>query len=118
VQRPESQSESAQKFCSTAAGLVGGDRDRQHGAKADNFARIATMWNAYLAIRRTPAAPLDAVDVGHMMAVFKVARTQSGSLNIDDYIDGAGYLGCAGEVALAGGGGNPQAEPKPEESRT
>lgn len=84
----------------TKAGeLASGDRDRQHGQKADNFHRIATMWNAYLAIRRNPTASLDAVDVAHMMAAFKLARTQSGALNIDDYIDGVGYMACAGEIA-------------------
>ena len=27
------------------------------------------------------------------------ARRYSGAHNIDDYIDGAGYAGCAGEIA-------------------
>jgi hypothetical protein len=34
-----------------------------------------------------------------MMALLKIARTKSGSVNIDDWIDGSGYLACAGEVA-------------------
>lgn len=84
-----------------AADLVGGDRERQHGSKADNFHRIAMMWNAYLQIRRHPAAPLDAVDVGHLMAIMKVARTQSGSKNEDDWVDALGYIACAAEVALS-----------------
>lgn len=82
-----------------AASLVGGDRDRQHGAKHDNFRRIAGVWNAWLAIRKEPAAPLDAHDVGCMMALMKLARTQSGALNVDDYVDACGYAACAGEVA-------------------
>lgn len=86
-------------IASRAAELVGGDRDRQHGQKSDNFMRIATMWSAYLSIRKDQTAPLSAVDVGHMMAAMKLARTQSGALNIDDYVDGAGYLACAGEIA-------------------
>lgn len=89
----------ATEIAGRASDLVGGDRDRQHGAKHDNFARIATMWNAWLQTRRYPAKPLSAHDVGIMMALMKAARTQSGSLNIDDYVDGAGYLACAGEVA-------------------
>ncbi|MER9685882.1 DUF6378 domain-containing protein [Mesorhizobium sp. M0139] len=84
-----------------ASNLVGGDRDRQHGAKRDNFSRIATAWNAWLHIRKDPAAPLDAHDVGVMMTMMKLARTQSGNLNIDDYIDACGYAACAGEVAQA-----------------
>ena len=89
----------ATDIAAKAADLVGGDRDRQHGAKKDNFDRIAAMWNAWLAIRRDPAAPLTAHDVGAMMAVMKLARTQSGALNLDDYVDCAGYAACAGEVA-------------------
>lgn len=89
----------ASGIASRAAELVGGDRDRQHGQKSDNFMRIATMWSAYLSIRKDQSAPLSAVDVGHMMAAMKLARTQSGALNIDDYVDGAGYLACAGEIA-------------------
>ncbi len=85
-----------------AADLVAGDRDRQHGQKVENFARIAALWSAYLAIRREPLRPCLAVDIGHMMALMKVARTQSGALNVDDYVDGVGYLACAGEIAQAG----------------
>lgn len=95
----------ATEIAAKAAELVGGDRDREHGAKRENFENIAAYWNAYLDTRREMnfdepgAVPLNGVDVGHMMALMKIARTQSGSLNIDDYIDGAGYLACAGEVA-------------------
>lgn len=92
---------SARDIATRAASLVGGDRERDHGKKADNFNRIAKMWQTYLDIRRHPSAPLDAVDVGHMMSIMKVARTQSGALNVDDYVDGAGYMACAGEVAIA-----------------
>ena len=85
-----------------AAELVSGDRDRQHGNKVDNWGRIAAIWNAYLfEIRRHPGYPLDAVDVGHMMVLMKIARTQSGAFNLDDYIDAAGYAACAGEIAAA-----------------
>lgn len=89
----------ATEIAAKAAELVGGQRDRQHGQKRDNFTRIAAVWNAWLAIRRDPAAPLDAHDVGMMMAFMKGARTQSGAVNTDDYIDMAGYAACAGEVA-------------------
>jgi len=89
---------SAADLARKAADLVGGDRDRQHGAKDDNFSRIASLWDAYLHTRRT-RGPLTAVDVGHMMVLMKVARTQSGALNMDDYVDMAGYAACAGEIA-------------------
>lgn len=86
-------------IASQAAELVSGDRDRQHGQKRDNFERIATLWNGYLQIRRDPAAPLGAVDVGHLMVLMKLARTQSGSYNLDDHLDMVGYASCAGEIA-------------------
>lgn len=91
----------ATDIAAKASELVGGDRDRQHGAKHDNFNRIAGMWNAWLAIRKEPAAPLTAHDVGILMALMKLARTQSGAVNLDDYVDACGYSACAGEVAQA-----------------
>lgn len=84
-----------------AADLVGGDRERTHGTKLRNFQNIADLWNAYLTIRRDPTALLDAADIGHLMMLLKVARTQLGSFNPDDYTDAVGYAACAGEVAHA-----------------
>jgi hypothetical protein len=34
-----------------------------------------------------------------MMTLLKVARTKIGSHNPDDYVDGAGYMAIAGEIA-------------------
>jgi hypothetical protein len=96
----------ATDIANSAANLVGGDRDRQHGAKADNFDRIAVMWNAWLDIRTDPSARLTGHDVGMMMSVMKLARTQSGAHNVDDYIDACGYAACAGEIASDGGHNN------------
>jgi len=82
-----------------AAKLVAGDRENTHGNKARNFTNIVTLWNAYLAIRTEPAAPLSALDHAHMMVLLKIARTQLGAANIDDHIDMTGYAACAGEIA-------------------
>ena len=90
---------SAGFICQQAAEHVAGDRERQHGDKRQNFGNIAALWNAFLAIRRDAAAPLDESDIGHLFVLAKVARTQSGSYNGDDWIDMAGYAGCAGQVA-------------------
>ncbi len=81
-----------------ATELVGGDRANTHGDMKDNFSNIATLWNAWLTIRRDPAAPLDAHDVAQMLPLLKKARTQSGRFNWDDYVDDVGYAGCAGQV--------------------
>lgn len=89
----------AEEIALKAAELVGGDRAASHGDKAKNFAAIARLWTAYMKSRRDPETDLDAADIGHMMALLKIARTQSGEFNIDDSIDGAGYIACAGEIA-------------------
>jgi len=82
-----------------ASQLVNGDRAQQHGDKLQNHQNIATLWNAYLKIRRDPTSPLDAHDAAIFQALLKIARTQSGNHNVDDYVDGAGYLALAGEIA-------------------
>lgn len=89
----------AADFATKAADLVGGDRERQHGAKRDNFERIADMWNAWMRVRKDWGDNLTAHDVGIMMALLKIARTQSGAMNMDDYVDCIGYMACAGEIA-------------------
>lgn len=89
----------ASEIAETAAKLVSGEREAQHGTKMRNFGNIAEMWTSYLRIRRDPGAPLDQEDVGHMMVLLKIARTQLGKYNPDDHFDMVGYAACAGEVA-------------------
>lgn len=88
----------AHEIVTAAAELVNGERRRTHGDKVLNHENIAALWNAYLTIRREPAAPLEAVDVALMMALLKIARTQHGDFNLDNFIDLAGYAGVAGEI--------------------
>ena len=76
-----------------AAELVGGERDRQHGAMLENHENIARLWSAYLEVEIT------AVQAALMLNLLKVARTKTGDFNLDDYLDMAGYSGCAGEIA-------------------
>ncbi|MBR1122090.1 hypothetical protein JQ628_11240 [Bradyrhizobium lablabi] len=89
----------AVELIAKAQELVGGDRAKTHGDKHRNFANIALYWNAY--IQTKGGKLLDASDVGHMMALLKIARTQSGEVNPDDAIDAIGYIACAGEIAAA-----------------
>jgi hypothetical protein len=102
----------AASICADAAALVGGDRQVTHGDKTINFQNTADLWNAILQakarrcgwttrsfVEALDALALDALDVANMLEAFKIARRYSGSHNIDDYVDGAGYAGCAGEVA-------------------
>jgi hypothetical protein len=96
----------AASICADAATLVGGDRQVTHGDKTINFQNTADAWNAILRAKSRQfgwpppgGITLDALDVANMLEAFKIARRYSGSHNIDDYVDGAGYAGCAGEIA-------------------
>ena len=96
----------AADFCTEAARLVSGDRAATHGDKLINFQNIAELWNGYWRIKcrvnnEPLVTPFDAHDVGCMMELFKIARRFSGKFNADDYVDAAGYAGCAGEIAAA-----------------
>lgn len=73
----------------TAANLVSGDRAAQNGDKLTNHQNIAELWSAYT------GQVITAHDVAIMMVLLKVARTKAGRFNPDDYIDMAGYAGCA-----------------------
>jgi hypothetical protein len=98
----------AVEILTKAASLVGGDRQRTHGDKRANFDNIARLWNGYLrniaareglSVRDAQAMELTAADVGSLMVLMKIARTQAGAFNPDDYVDAAGYAGCTGQVA-------------------
>jgi len=94
-----SSSVTAEAIALRAAELTGGDRQKTHGEKTTNHRKIATLWNAYAEIRAAPGAPLEPMDVAHMMVLLKIARTQLGRYNPDDWIDMTGYSAVAGEIA-------------------
>lgn len=73
--------------------IICGDRDQQYGSPEDNFATIARLWSDYL------GHPIEAVDVGIMMTLFKIARIMTGTHKDDSYIDAIGYMACAAEIA-------------------
>lgn len=83
---------SAPGVIASALALTGGDRASQHGDKVDNHQNIAALWTAFL------GHPITADQVALMMVLLKVARTKTGSLNRDDFVDMAGYAGVAGEI--------------------
>ena len=92
----------AEEIATKAAELVNGPRNHTHGDKHINFTKIARLWNAYLANREQ--LELTAVDVGQMMALLKMARIQSGTMEAEHFIDETGYVICAGEIALGRAG--------------
>jgi hypothetical protein len=92
--RPEPKTLSpAANILDLAAALIDGDRDVQHGNRYLCHSNIAKQWEAYLGVEITP------VDVALMMALLKIARTKSGELNNDCFVDGCGYIALAGELA-------------------
>ena len=91
----------AHEIANTAATLVGGDRDKTHGDKRENFQNCADLWTAWIQLRFPGCeVQLEAVDFGAMMVLVKLARTQTGTINLDDYVDMCGYAACMGEIAL------------------
>ena len=78
-----------------ATEITTGDRQKNHGSPDDTFGTIASYWSAYLGYQITGE------DVCHMMTLLKIARTQHGAINADDYVDAAGYQALAGEIAGA-----------------
>jgi hypothetical protein len=67
------------------------DRNAAYGQPEDNFANIAALWNAYLAMR---SGPLVAVDVAQLMILMKIARLSTNPAHKDSWVDVAGYSAC------------------------
>lgn len=73
--------------------IVTGEREKQYGKPEDNFAVIAEFWTTYI------GHPISSEDVAIMMALLKIARIRSGNYKADSFVDGAGYLSLAAEIA-------------------
>lgn len=79
----------------TAKEYVTKDRAADHGNMEDNFSNIARYWSVHLGIELT------AEDVAVMMTLLKLARIKSNRKHMDNWVDGAGYLACGGEIVSA-----------------
>lgn len=81
--------------------LTSGDRAKTHGDKRENHQNIADLWNAYYSGKmiKSPTQPFTAQDVAVMMCLLKIARMKSGTFNLDNFIDLAGYAGVAAECS-------------------
>lgn len=80
-----------EQILETALGVIR-DREQTHGNKREVLNQIARLWRAYLGV------PVDAAQVATMMVLLKIARSQNGEMNPDDYIDAVGYAALAGEA--------------------
>ena len=81
----------------TAKVYVTQDRAAQHGDAERNFGLIAVYWSAHL------DANVTAADVAVMMTLLKLARLKASPDNMDNWVDGCGYLACGGEIAAGEG---------------
>ena len=75
----------------TAEEYVTKDRAAEHGDMEDNFQCIADYWSTHLGYDVTGS------DVAVMMTLLKLARIKGNSDNLDNWIDGCGYLACGAE---------------------
>lgn len=88
----------AAKIALTASTLIAGDRAEQNGDLAKTFRAFADLSEAYLRNRRDPTAPLSPSEAAKLLMLLKLARSENGAHNNDDYIDMAGYAAIAGEL--------------------
>ena len=79
--------------------LVSTDREDKHGDKVQNHENIARLWSGFIQNKTKLNINILPEDVANMMALLKIARTQAGQHNPDDYVDACGYSAIAGEIA-------------------
>ena len=86
-----------------ASRLVAKDRNLSHGAAFSNHAEIAEYWNIFLDKKLQPMANITADDVALMMILLKISRNNQGrKINMDNFVDMAGYAAIAGEIIDSG----------------
>lgn len=93
--------ETRKEILQAAERCVCGGREMDHGTPEQSFYAIARQWEAYLVSKGLlkEGVTLHAWDAATMLALFKIARIAVGNFVADSYVDGCGYLACAGELA-------------------
>tara|TARA_R110000796_G_scaffold100758_2_gene209466 strand:- start:3715 stop:3999 length:285 start_codon:yes stop_codon:yes gene_type:complete len=84
------------KILEKALQLVTGDREKTHGNPHKLYAQTAKYWNVYLYGK--DGKPLEPHDITQLVVLQKIARSQNGLMNIDDYVDTAGYASLSYEL--------------------
>lgn len=109
-QQPEKPPQDRIEILNRAAELTDGERNFQHGDPVAQHRACAHLWNAYLDLSRFRGMPpdeqrgihLQAPDVAIMMALVKLSRMAHGDpLNMDNFVDAAGYIAIAGECVTS-----------------
>ena len=78
--------------------LVSGERGEKHGDIVSTHENIARLWSSYFQNKFKLNLIILPEDVANLMTLLKIARTQSGKFNIDDFVDACGYAAIAGEI--------------------
>ena len=74
--------------------LIMGDREEAYGEAHKNFSDIAALWSVVLGVDVQPW------QVAACMSQLKLARAIKTSTHADSWVDMAGYVGLAAELAL------------------
>ena len=74
--------------------LITGDREEDYGEAHKNFSDIAALWSVVLGVDVQPW------QVAACMSQLKLARAIKTSTHADSWVDMAGYVGLAAELAL------------------
>lgn len=85
----------------TAKGLINGDRAKDYGDAAENFARIADLVTPILAAKLKDGEKVDAHEVALILLQLKVARLITSPGHEDSWVDAAGYVSLGAEVATS-----------------
>lgn len=90
----------ADHILSTAAELVGGDRQQTYGDATEGFTRTGKLWATILGVDEvTPE------QVALCMAAVKISRLCHTPNHSDSWIDACGYLALGGDIAATPGRG-------------
>lgn len=81
----------------TAEELINGDRAATYGDPAENFGRIADLWNAQFGHKLREK--FTATDVALALVHLKLSRLAVTPDHADSWIDGCGYLALGSEIA-------------------
>ena len=86
---------------SKALEIINGERQDRYGSPEDSFGIIAEYWNTYLESMGigVDVFELSGSDIPIMMALFKIARMSGQKYTQDNFVDAAGYLGIADDMA-------------------
>ena len=89
------------KMLKIAIETINGERQDIYGAPEDSFDTIANYWRIYLESigASFDVSDLSGKDIPIMMALLKIARMSGQKYNQDNFVDAAGYLGIADDMA-------------------